>query len=90
MDFIIRYDLPIAGVIISSTMLRIETIENSSYGWLKIQLLQLFGEIFKDFVVNNLDSPTAATKNLHIIKKNLDDRITVPFIGVLIPISYVL
>jgi hypothetical protein len=63
-------------------MLRLEIIENSSYGWIKIQILKTFGDFFRDFVVNNLDNPTALTKNCFNIKKHLDDRITVPFVGV--------
>lgn len=66
----------------SSTMLRLDVIENTSYGRIKIQILRLFGEFFKDFVVNNLENPTGLTKNCFNIKKHLDDRISVPFVGV--------
>jgi alpha-beta hydrolase superfamily lysophospholipase len=74
MDFAMRFDIPIAGLILSSTMLKVHSIESSS--------IKFFGEFFKDFVVNNLENPTALTKNCYNIKKHLDDRISIPFFGI--------
>lgn len=81
-DFAMRFDIPIAGLILSSTMLKVHSIENTSYGRFKIMGIKFFGEFFKDFVVNNLDNPTSLTKNCYNIKKHLDDRINVPFFGI--------
>jgi hypothetical protein len=39
------------------------------------------GEFFKDFVINNVVNPTALTKNSYNIKRFVDDRICVPFLG---------
>lgn len=82
LEFALRFDIPLAGLFLSSTMLKLDVIENTSYGKVKIQILNLFGEFFKDFVVNNLENPTSLTKNCFNIKKHLDDRISVPFVGV--------
>lgn len=82
MDFAMRFDIPIAGLILSSTMLKVHSIESSSYGRFKIMGIKFFGEFFKDFVVNNLENPTALTKNCYNIKKHLDDRISIPFFGI--------
>lgn len=76
-----KFDIPIAGMILSSPLLKIEAIENSSYGGLKILCIKVLGDFFKDFVINNLDNPTTLTKNCYNIKKNLDDRVSVPFVG---------
>lgn len=82
MDFALRFEVPIAGLILSSTMVNLESIENSSYGKVKIMCLKWLGDLFKDFILNNLDNPAALTKNCFNIKKHLDDRVNVPFIGV--------
>ena len=82
LEFALRFDVPIAGLIISSAMLKLQVIENTSYGSIKIQILKVWGEFFKDFVVNNLENPTALTKNVFNVKKHLDNRVSVPFVGV--------
>ena len=82
LEFALRFEVPIAGLIVSSTMLRLQVIENTSYGGIKIQILKVWGEFFKDFVVNNLENPTALTKNVFNVKKHLDNRVSVPFVGV--------
>ena len=62
-------------------MLSIESIERTTYGSLKCYLIKQSGEFFKDFVINNIVNPTALTKSCFNIKRFVDDRICVPFLG---------
>lgn len=62
-------------------MLSIESIEKTSNGSLKIWLIKQLGEFFRDFVINNIVNPTALTKSCYNIKRFVDDRICVPFLG---------
>lgn len=62
-------------------MTSIEHIEYSANGKLKMYLMKQCGEFFKDFVINNIVNPTALTKNSYNIKRFVDDRISVPFLG---------
>jgi lysophospholipase len=82
LSFLLKHDITVAGYILSAPMLQLEAIENTSYGRLKVWILSWVGEFFKDFVVNNLENPTALTRNSFQIKKHLDDRISVPFVGI--------
>lgn len=81
MSFLINNPLPISGVILSAPLWKINPVQKSVNRRFRIWFLRLFGEFFEDFVISNSINPSALTKNNYYIKKHLDDKLGVTYLG---------
>lgn len=81
MSFLLSNRIGISGVVLSAPLWKMNPVHKSLNTGLRIWFLRVFGSFLQDFILNNSVNPTGLTKNSYYIKKHLDDKLIVTYLG---------
>lgn len=81
MSFLLSNRIGISGVILSAPLWKMNPVHKSLNTGLRVWFLRMFGTFLQDFILNNSVNPTGLTKNSLYIKKHLDDKLIVTYLG---------